>query len=190
VDEARRALHEHLQSFFQGHEIECLPGTSPGPIEERIPGFRIFRVGPGPRFAGWIYVSSGCWDTTSVGGHGLEFVLTAPVDDQQHLESVTMSAYYHAGPPHQRLDHGHVVPIGRPWFADSACDRYLVSLPYPFDPDFEVFVWDGGHTRILWLLPITPAERDVWASEGMEALETLFEEAQIDYLNPNRSSVV
>ncbi|WP_204058609.1 suppressor of fused domain protein [Microbispora corallina] len=100
-----------------------------------------------------------------------------------------MNAYYHAGPPHQRLDHGHVVPIGRPWFAGSACDRYLISLPYPFGPDFEVCAWDGGHARILWLLPITPAERDLIMNAGLEAFESLCEEKRIDYTNPHRPSV-
>jgi hypothetical protein len=120
----------------------------------------------------------------------MEFVLTAPADDWQHHESVTMNAFYHAGSPHQRLDHGHVLPIGRPWVADSACDRYLVSLPYPFGPDFEVCTWDRGHVRILWLLPITPAEHDLVVSEGLEALETLFDDAEIDFLDPSRASVV
>ncbi|MBB5776759.1 hypothetical protein HD596_003515 [Nonomuraea jabiensis] len=102
---------------------------------------------------------------------------------------MTMNAYYHAGPPHQRLDHGHVVPIGRPWFADSVCDRYLISLPYPFGPDFEVCAWDGGHARILWLLPITSAERDLIMNAGLEAFESLLEEKRVDYTDPHRSSV-
>ncbi|MFS1305376.1 suppressor of fused domain protein [Streptosporangium longisporum] len=188
MDEAHDALRDHLEDFFQGHQVDCLPGVA-GPIEERIPGFRIFRIGPGPRFGDWTYVTSGCAGTGSADGHDLEFVLTARTDDWQHLESVTMNAYYHAGPPHQRLDHGHVVPINRPWFADSACDRYLSSLPYPFGPDFEVCTWDGGHARILWLLPITPAERDLIMNAGLEAFESLFEEKQVDYTDPHRPSV-
>lgn len=167
-------------------------GGVAGPIERRIPGFRIFRIGPGPRFPGWVYVSSGCWAATAgeQDGHGLEFVLLAGEDDRRHLESVTMNAYYHAGPSSQRLGLGHVVPIGRPWFKDSACDRYLISLPYPLGAEFEVCAWDQGHARILWLLPITPAERDVWREHGLEALETLFDEAGIDFMDPGRPSVV
>jgi hypothetical protein len=30
------------------------------------------------------------------------------------------------------LDHGHTVPIGRPWVRGSRCDRLLVRLPYPW----------------------------------------------------------
>lgn len=189
MDAAHHALRGHLEDFFQGHVVDCLPGV-PGPIEERVPSFRIFRIGPGPRFRGWVYVSSGCASIASDHGHGVEFVLTAQADDWQHLESMTMNAYYHAGPPHQRLDHGHVVPIGRPWFADSSCDRYLISMPYPFGPEFEVCTWDSGHARILWLLPITPAERDLFVNAGLEALETLFDEKEIDFTDPYRPSAV
>ncbi|NRQ36302.1 hypothetical protein HII36_31375 [Nonomuraea sp. NN258] len=66
------------------------------------------------------------------------------------------------------LDHGHVVPIGR--------SRGLRM--------------GGGHARILWLLPITPAERDLIMSAGLEAFESLMEEKQVDYSDPHRLSVV
>ncbi|MCW2917865.1 MAG: hypothetical protein JWN52_5933 [Actinomycetia bacterium] len=183
-------LREHLEGFFHGHSIDCVPGVA-GPIEDRVPGFRIFRIAPGPRFNCWAYVTSGCWSATQCDGHGLEFALTTPSDthDEVHRESLTMNAYYHAGPENQRLDHGHTVAIGRPWLPDSLCDHWLVSLPYPFGPDFEICEWDGGHARILWLLPITEAERDFKACAGLEALEDRFEEAPIDFLNPGRASL-
>lgn len=65
-----------------------------------------------------------------------------------------------------------------------------MSLPYPFGPDFEVCAWKDGHTRILWLLPITPAERDLMVSAGLEALESRYDESEIDFADPNRESVV
>ncbi len=40
-----------------------------------------------------------------------------------------MTAYYHAGPLHQRLDVGRTVNIGEPWLDRSACDHLLVSVP-------------------------------------------------------------
>ncbi|MFD7450639.1 suppressor of fused domain protein [Kitasatospora sp. NPDC059827] len=107
-----------------------------------------------------------------------------------NLESITVNAYYHCGPVHQRLDVGHTVPIGRPWLDESACDHYLVSLPYPFGPDFEVCGWGGGaHARILWLLPITEAEKDFRRESGLEALEVRFDEHAIDPVDPARASV-
>ncbi|MGW5653784.1 suppressor of fused domain protein [Streptomyces humi] len=83
------------------------------------------------------------------------------------------------------------MPIGRPWLDDSDCDHYLVSLPYPFGPEFEFCEWgDGAHARILWLLPISKAEKDFRREAGLEALESRFEELGIDPVDPQRASVV
>lgn len=161
-----------------------------GPIEDRVPGFRVFRIHPAYPGDWWLYVTSGCWEATQHDGHGAEFFLAAPRDEWINLESVTVNAYYHCGPVHQRLDVGHTVPIGRPWLDDSDCDHYLVSLPYPFGPDFEVCTWEGGaHARILWLLPITAAEKDFRREKGLEALEVRFDEHAIDPVDPQRASV-
>ncbi|MFJ1755131.1 suppressor of fused domain protein [Kitasatospora sp. NPDC088134] len=187
---AHAALLAHLRRTLPGRRIDELPGV-PGPIEERVPGFRVLRVHPAGPGDWWLYVSSGCWAAVQEGGHGTEFFLAAPVDDPVNLESVTMNAYYHCGPATQRLDVGHTVPIGRPWLGDSACDHYLVSLPYPFGPDFEVCRWDGGsHARILWLLPITEAEKTFRHRAGLEALESRFDEHAIDPVDLHRPSVV
>lgn len=185
------ALRGHLEGFFQGHPIDCVPGVA-GPIEDRVPGFRIFRIAPGPRANCWTYVTSGCWAAAQHDGHGLEFALMAPSDDHDvvHRESLTMNAYYHAGPESQRLDHGHTVPIGRPWLPGSPCDHWLISLPYPFGPDFELCTSQNGHARLLWLLPITAAERDFKAGAGLDALEDRFEHAGLDFLDPGRASLV
>jgi hypothetical protein len=114
---ARLALVDHLRNRFPDQLIDELPGVE-GPIESRVPEFRIFRVNPRSAGDWWLYVSSGCWAATQRGGHGVEFFLAAPRDDWQNLESITMNAYYHCGPSHQRLDVGHTVPIGRPWLDD------------------------------------------------------------------------
>jgi hypothetical protein len=125
------------------------------------------------------------------GEHGLEFLLIAPDEAERHVLSIAMNAYYHANPDVSfRLDHGHTVPIGEPWSPGSPCDHMLVSLPYPLGPDFEVCEWDGGHARLLWLLPITEAERDFKAEHGLEALEQRFDDAALEYWDAARASVV
>ncbi|SEL54356.1 suppressor of fused domain protein [Streptacidiphilus jiangxiensis] len=187
---ARAALLAHLRQRFPGRTVDELPGVR-GPIKALVPGFRILRVHPARAGDWWLYVTSGCWEATQHHGHGLEFCLAAPRDEWLNRESITMNAYYHCGPATQRLDVGHTVPIGRPWLDDSACDHYLVSLPYPFGPDFEVCNWEGGaHARILWLLPITEAEKDFRREQGLEALEVRFEEQAINPVDPRRDSVV
>jgi hypothetical protein len=179
----------HLAGFFEGHEMAVLEWAR-GPIEERIQGFRVVRLGPGPRTEMWSYVSVGCWRATQQDGHGLEFVIIGEHADERLVELSAMNAYFHAGPPEQRLDVGHTVPIGEPWLPGSDCDHFLVSLPYPFGPDFEVCEWDAGHARLLWLLPITKAERDFKAANGREALEQRFDDAAIRFWEPERRSVI
>lgn len=66
---------------------------------------------------------------------------------------------------------GHTVPIGRPWAERSDCDHLLVSLPYPWSPEFEVCDWEQGHIRVLWQLPVTAAEKAFRHEHGLEALE-------------------
>src|SRR5688500_3471696 len=168
MSKATRAVTDHVKRFFEGHDVRPL-NWSAGPIRKRVPEFGVLAVAPGPKLVGlWTFISVGCWDATQQEGHGLEFVLMAEGEDEIHAESLAMAAYYHARPLEQRLDHGHTVPIGRPWVDDSLSDHLLVALPYPLGPNFEVCSWRGGHARLLWLLPITEAERAFKSTQGLE----------------------
>jgi hypothetical protein len=122
-------------------------------------------------------------------GHGLEFLMSAPHRTDRIVELLTIAAYYHCGPLNQRLDLGHTSPIGEPWLPGSACDHFLVSLPYPYGPDLEWCEWPEGRAQHLWLLPITRAERDLKVSEGLEALEDRLDRAAVDPTDPKRRSV-
>lgn len=100
-----------------------------------------------------------------------------------------MTGCYHAGPESQRLDVGHTLPIGEPWFVPGALDHLLVSQPYAYGPDLEGLRWKTGQARLLSLMPITVAERDFKVAHGQEALEQRLEDAAVDFLNPSRASV-
>jgi hypothetical protein len=65
-----------------------------------------------------------------------------------------------------------------------------VSLPYPFGPDLEVCDFADWHLHVLWLLPITAAERAFKVREGVEALEQRFDACALEYWVPDRASVV
>lgn len=189
-DDAHTALRLHLRRFFKGHSIEVRDWPS-GPIYQRVPAFTVYEVGPGPRFGGWTYVTSGCWDVTAdEHGHGLEFVLSASERSRRHVEIVTITAFYHAGPADQRLDLGHTVEIGEPWVKGSACTHLLVGLPYAYGPDLEICHWTQGHMRLLALQPITTPEREFTRVHGAEALEQRLETARAPFADPYRSSVV
>ncbi|NUR46959.1 MAG: hypothetical protein HOV71_02375 [Hamadaea sp.] len=58
----------------------------------------------------------------------------------------------------------------------------------PWGPQFETCPLPAGHARILWLLPITEAERDFKRDHGLEALEQRFDDAAIMPADPYRRS--
>jgi hypothetical protein len=101
-----------------------------------------------------------------------------------------MVAYMHRDPRHH-LDVGSTVKMGHSWEDRSDCDRLLVSLPYPTGKDFEILhLPDGGHTRFLWLVPITASEERFRHEAGLEALEKRFEQKGMDFVDARRRSVV
>ncbi|MEU0898930.1 suppressor of fused domain protein [Streptomyces massasporeus] len=159
-----------------------------GPERRQVaPDLRILVVGPGPRSDTWAYVTAGCWAAVEKDGHGLEFVMTTHVRHQRFIKLTALIAYYHCG-GHQ-LDLEHSMPIGDPWVPGSTCDHLLISLPCLHGPDLEHCAVPGGHARILWTLPVTTAEIEFRRRHGHEALEQLFDEAEIIPTDPFRASV-
>jgi hypothetical protein len=182
------AVEAHVRAFFAGHEVESLPYDMGPRRRESVSGLRVLVVGPGPRADSWAYVTAGCASLADDDGHGLEFVMTAPVRDRRFLDLLAMIAFYHC--TGARLGPAHSVPIGEPWTPGSSCDHLLVSLPYLHGPDLEHCPLPGGHARILWTLPVTAAEIAYRREHGHEALERLLDEAAIIPTDPFRASVV
>ena len=179
-------VRDHIRSFFQGHRYEETAWTV-GPALDVLPRLRVACLSPGPKINLWAYVSIGAWEARADGIGGIEFLLLAPAEDLRHVELLSMVAYYHHT---DGLGLGHTLPIGEPWLPGSACDHFLVSLPYPLGPGLEVCPTPQGHIHLLWLLPITKAERAFKVEHGQEALERRFDEAGIQYWDPKRASVV
>lgn len=185
---AADAVESHIRAFFIGHTVEVVDFDL-GPERRKIvPDLRVVTVAPGPQGDSWAYVTAGCWASAEKDGHGLEFVMTAHVRDQRFVELMGMIAYYHCGG--HRLDLEHSMPIGDPWVPGSTCDHLLISLPYLHGPALEQCPLPGGHARILWALPVTAAEIEFRRRHGHEALEQLFDEAEIVPTDPFRASVV
>jgi hypothetical protein len=120
----------------------------------------------------------------------LELHLFSPVQNEDHVELLTVIAHYHR--TGNTLALGHSVNFGRPWFRESSCDYGLISLPYLDGPSLEHLRTDKSEldVQFLWLMPITKAERDYKKAQGIEALEQRFEDIGVDYLNPTRPSAV
>lgn len=149
----------------------------------------MIRVAPKLSADPWIYVSDGARTVPTTDGQRLEFVLESAAADPIHIENLAMVANFHADPKY-RVGVGRVIAIGRPWMADSACDHFLVSLPYPFGPEFERTRVGERPVRLLWLLPITASEATFAREHDPDTLEERFEEAGFDVLDVHRSSVV
>ncbi|HEY1067112.1 MAG TPA: suppressor of fused domain protein [Pirellulales bacterium] len=180
-------VESHLRNFWPDRE-QRLFSWDRGPILQTLPNFRVCRVTP-PTLESWAYVSVGASVVAMDATYTLEFLLLAPYEDARHVETLAMIAWHHAA---GALDWGRIVNLGQPWLDDSACDHVLVSLPYPYGPEFE---WccpgddEGKHIRFLWLLPITAGEAKFAYANGVEALEQLFDQHTINSVDPHRKPV-
>ena len=88
----------------------------------------------------WVYVTVGAWEATEDDpeGHGTEFFILSPLETPEHVETLAMVANFHADPCYEDLAFGGILEIGRPWVEDSSLDHLLISLPYPYGPEFEI----------------------------------------------------
>ncbi|HZM76581.1 MAG TPA: suppressor of fused domain protein [Candidatus Limnocylindrales bacterium] len=186
---AGQAVFDHLRSVFPEHETVA-EGPWPGPIRDLVPDLHIVRVRPRRDRRDWLYVTASLWHATQRHGHALDFALFTPEASPVHVETLTMTAFYHASGGRHELDLGHTVPIGRPWLPGSKCSHLLVSLPYLWGPALENCRVPEGHTRILWLLPISKEEKRFRHAHGLEALEQKLQDAAIDPVDPHRSPVI
>jgi suppressor of fused protein SUFU len=86
----------------------------------------------------------------------------------------------------------HTVPNGKPMTAEpSELTNFFFLPPYFEAEGFDSLELDGEGVDILWLFPITDAERQYAVDNGSEALEELFEKTQIDpVVDEARKSIV
>ena len=186
TDQVYSRIDHHVRGFFDGHEITEHVWPL-GPTVRILPRFRVLRVAPGPKINLWTYISIGAWEVKRGESGGLEFIILAAEENARHVELLAMTAYYHSN---HGLGPGHTLPIGEPWLEGSLCEHLLVSLPYPFGEQLELCPVNGSHVHLLWLLPITLAEREFKMQNGLEALEELFDKHGLKYWVRDRDSVV
>lgn len=84
----------------------------------------------------------------------------------------------------------HTVNLGQPWLGESLCDHGFISFPYLEKPEFEQMDIDHKTIKCFWYIPTTKAERDFKIEFGYDALETIFEEKELNYLSPKRASLI
>lgn len=119
----------------------------------------------------------------------LELHFMTPPNPEHHsqvIDILAASAYYHRLT--RPLGLHHTISFGIPLAFGSSLNQGFVSLPYLRGPELE---WHTeSNTQCLWLIPISQSERDFKKAQGVEALELLFEENNLNYLSPGRASLV
>jgi hypothetical protein len=181
------ALHEHVHSFFARHPA-AIRTCDQSAVLALVPDFHVIEIAPGPRTERWTYITVGAGNKPPENGRPLEFVLCSNESAERHVQLLYLTAFFHL--TGETLDVGHTFPIDQPWLPGSKLDCFLVSLPYPFGPELEVFDQGSYHAHLLWLVPITQFERQFARKAGYQALEELLEKRRVNYSDPKRRPVV
>jgi len=179
------ACQTHYESYFATSGKKVL--WREGPIEKLHPYFYVLEFRPSASNNYWAYCTVGM----SLGRpeeSAIELFVLSPYQTDSIAELLLLCASFHR--TSAPLDLGHTVNIGRSWLPDSVCDHAFISLPYLHGEKLELLIVSEHTTHCYWLIPISRAEREYKISQGAEALEQLFEEKNLDYLNPMRRSLV
>jgi Suppressor of fused protein (SUFU) len=158
-----------------------------GPIERLHPDFYILEFQPNERYNFWIYCTVGM-SLDREDDNLIELFIFSPRQDMNQLELLTMCSSFHR--TQLPLNLHHTINIGRPWLDNSICDHCFISLPYLDGQKLELFDFYDKEYHIYWMIPITERERDFKIKNGCDALEQLFEEKGINYLQIERECLL
>lgn len=157
-----------------------------GPMAKAHPDFCILEFPPAGTRRHWVYATCGMSANST---SAIELHLFSAEQDNSLAEILTAAAYYHLDSPN-KLGIGHTIYFGRSWKSGSECTYGLISLPYLDGQALENSRHNGVTLQYYWLIPITEQERHYKITRGLEALETAFEQASFNYLDPERAGVV
>lgn len=178
-------LRQHYETYFglTGKRLTL----DKGPKEKLHADFYVLEFSPNKKHDMFCYCTVGM-SADRVDDNLLELVIYAPKADNALVELLTVCSSYHRNV--LPLNIHHTVNIGQPWLDHSTCDHAFISLPYLDGQELELFNFEANEIHCYWLIPITEKEGDYKSKNGCEALEQLFEEKQLDYLNPNRACLL
>jgi len=180
-----RAISRHYEKVWSASG--SVVDFSKGPIRELPSEFRVARFEPTRRRRLWTYATVGMSQPSDALRLELFMVANRRMDFDIAEVLFAVAHYHRTAHP---LGLGHTVNFGRGWADDSRCTHALVSLPYLDGPVLENAEAAGRQVRFLWLVPITPAEKDYVHLHGQSALEDLFEQSGFDYADPGRPALV
>jgi hypothetical protein len=178
-------LRQHYETYFGVTGKRLI--LDKGPKEKLHPEFYVLEFTPNQKHTMFCYCTVGM-SADRLDEDSIELVIYAPKADSVLVELLTVCASYHRNI--LPLNIHHTVNIGQPWLNDSKCNHAFISLPYLDGEELELFCFEEREIHCYWLIPITEEERDYKVESGCEALEQLFEEKQVDYLNPSRACLL
>lgn len=157
------------------------------PHSKMHPDFCVLEFPPNKKHNMWVYCTAGM-SLDRFNNNPIEVFIFSPKSDNSVVELLTVIASYHRnGDP---FNIHHTFNIGRPWLDDSVCDYGFISLPYLDGEELELFKFKDQVIHCYWIIPITETEQEYKIEKGCDALEDLFEEKGIEYLNPKRKSLL
>ena len=160
-----------------------------GPIEKLNHDFKVLEFPPISQNRMWMYCT--CCMSDLNDEHPIELHIFSKERDESIIELLTGVAYYHKSS--NKIGLWHTINFGRGWQDNSMCEYGLISLPYIYGPILENLYLDRGKQKCIkfyWLVPVTKEEVNYKRDYGIEALEQLFEQQSLNYLDPHRNSVV
>lgn len=179
---------DHYKAAFQALRVSTFapPVSTYATFESE---FLVWEFAPSSASPNWKYATFGMSGGAGINESRIELHLISPTQYQGHVELLSAVAHYHITVA--RLDEGHTVNFGRPWFPSSLCEYGLISKPYVYGPALEYSQKRSlRHLRFLWLVPITKAEREYISKYGLDRLEEQFEKRKLEYWRPDRVSCV
>lgn len=178
-----RFLLAHYGEFWGNPDVVLCP---PKGMDNRLGDeFRVLEYRPTRQRNSWIYATCGLGEPAV---SNLELYLVSPWQHQDHQKLLAAVSHYHL--TGESLGLHHTINFGQPWMTESCCDHGFVSLPYLEPPAFKSFVYNEKTIDCLWLIPVTREEKGYAVSHGVGSLECRFEEAEFNYMDPARASVV
>lgn len=155
-----------------------------GPVSKLNKEFCVLEFAPTVKRKMWTYAT--CCMSSEVDSNPVELHLFSAKQDKTLVELMTMVAYFHKTA--NMLDLNHTFYIGKPWQKNSICDHGFISLPYMDGPNLEFGL--NKKVKFYWIIPISKKEVEFKKANGVEKLEEKFEELGIDYIYPERKSLI
>ncbi|GGF06501.1 suppressor of fused domain protein [Hymenobacter cavernae] len=172
-------LHHHYENYFGSPGKRLI--LNEGPKEKLHSTFYVLLF----KLANYYCYCTVGMSADRIDDNLIELIVYSPKADKLLVELMTVCASFHRNVAPLNLH--HTVNIGRPWLKNSKCDHAFISLPYLNGPRLEIFNFESHEIHCYWLIPITERERDYKIKNGCEALEQLFEDKQLDYLDIKRN---